>query len=125
MQTSNALKLFLPLAALAFTIACTTTDEVVFVTKSSLSIAEIETTPPEISLGYSRVEGYLAPAYENGALPPVLSSIRSDGSLFAPEIQQLYATGEAANLVASGAASYDYSDDDSERLTGDKSGISV
>ncbi|HDM8138071.1 TPA: hypothetical protein P0E12_002306 [Vibrio harveyi] len=79
--------------------ACTSTDEVVFVTKSSLSIVDIDSTPAEITLGYDRVEGYFAPGYSNGALPPVISSIRTDGGLLAPEIQQLYATGEAANIV--------------------------
>jgi hypothetical protein len=103
--------------------SCASNDEVVFITKSSLSIAEIETTPTEISVGYSRLEGYLAPAYENGALPPVVSSIRTDGGLFSPEIQQLYATGEAANLVASQASSYDYTTDSTEELKGEKSGM--
>tara|TARA_Y100000052_G_scaffold5636_1_gene5251 strand:- start:11578 stop:12564 length:987 start_codon:yes stop_codon:yes gene_type:complete len=103
--------------------ACTTTNEVVFVTKSSLSIAEIETTPAEVSVGYSRVEGYLAPAYENGALPPVVSSIRSDGTLFSPKIQQLYATGAAANLLASSSSTYDYTNDRAEALIGEKKGM--
>lgn len=105
--------------------ACTTTNEVVFVTKSSLSIAEIETTPAEINVGYSRVEGYLAPTYENGALPPVVSSIRSDGTLFSPKIQQLYATGAAANLLASSSSTYDYRNDQTEELIGEKKACSL
>ncbi len=108
---------------LAILSACSTTNEVVFVTKSSLSIAEIETTPAEVNVGYSRIEGYLAPAYENGALPPVVSSMRTDGSLFSPKVQQLYATGEAANLLASGTSSYDYSKDENEKLKGEKEGM--
>ena len=104
-------------------VACTSTEEVVFITKTSLSIAEIETTPAEANVGYSRVEGYLAPAYENGSLPPVISSIRTDGGLFSPEVQQLYATGVAANLVASRATSYDYTADSSEELKGEKEGM--
>jgi hypothetical protein len=100
--------------------ACSTTDEVVFVTKSSLSIVDVETTPADVTVGYSRIEGYFAPAYSNGALPPVVSSIKTDGGLFAPRIQQLYATGEAANLVVDDDRTYDETKDDEAKLEGDK-----
>lgn len=105
------------------TAACTTTDKVVFVTKSSLSIADVETTPAEITVGYDRVEGYFAPVYSNGALPPVVSSIKTDGGLFAPKVQQLYATGEAANLVVDEASTYSENTDDEKELTGSKLGM--
>ena len=108
---------------LSFLAACTTTDKVVFVTKSSLSIADVETTPTEITVGYDRVEGYFAPVYSNGALPPVVSSIKTDGGLFAPKVQQLYATGEAANLVVDDTSSYSESDDNGAQLTGSKLGM--
>jgi hypothetical protein len=65
-----------PITCLA---ACTTTEQVVFVTESSLSIANIEAMPAEITVGFDRVEGYFTPAYSNSALPPVVSSIKTDG----------------------------------------------
>jgi len=102
------------------TSACTTTDKVVFVTKSSLSIVDVESTSAQITVGYDRVEGYFAPAYSNGALPPVVSSIKTDGGLFAPKIQQLYATGQAANLVVSDKK---YVSDENDELKGDKKGM--
>ncbi len=99
--------------------ACTSPKEVVFVTKSSLSVVDIESTPASITFGYDRIEGYYAPSYENGAVPPVLSSIRTDGGLFAPKIKQLYATGEAANIVLAKDTPYDYHNE-SDLLTGNK-----
>lgn len=123
MRTKTHIKRLVLLSALlGELIGCANNSEVVFVTKSSLSVADIESTPIEITLGYDRVEGYFAPAYANGALPPVVSSIRTDGSLLAPKIQQLYATGEAANLVVDGLLTYDF-DSDEKELTGDKEGM--
>ena len=55
--------------------------------------------PPNISIAYDRVEGYFGPRYDNGAAPPVFASIRSDGAVFNPKIQQLYATGHAAEIL--------------------------
>jgi hypothetical protein len=103
--------------------ACTTTDEVVFVTKSSLSIVDIDSTPAEVSVGYQRVEGYFAPAYENGAIPPVVASIQTDGSLFSPRIRQIYATGDAANILASNTRDYNLINDTTAVLEGDKRGM--
>lgn len=103
--------------------ACTTTDEVVFVTKSSLSIVDIDSTPSEVSLGYQQVEGYFAPAYENGAIPPVVASIQTDGSLFSPQIRQIYATGDAANILAGNTSDYDPTDDAAAVLEEDKRGM--
>lgn len=103
--------------------ACTTTDEVVFVTKSSLTIAEVDSTPAEVSVGYNRVEGYMAPTYKNGAIPPVIASIRTDGGLLSPEIKQLYATGDAANILASGVTEYDQNADNGATLAGERENI--
>lgn len=78
-----------------------TTDKVVFVTSTSLGI-NLDTTPATISVAYDRTEGYAAPAYRSGTLPPVMASIETDGSAIAPEIRQVYATGPAAVIVAGG-----------------------
>jgi hypothetical protein len=75
-KINRNLAIISPITCLA---ACTTTEQVVFVTESSLSIANIEAMPAEITVGFDRVEGYFAPAYSNSALPPVVSSIKTDG----------------------------------------------
>ncbi len=56
------------------------------------------------SIGYGRLEGVFGPAYQDGALPPVYAKLESSLDVFRPEIRQLYATGDAARLVAGGAA---------------------
>jgi len=78
---------------------CSTVNEAVFVTKTSISVAEIDTTPSELSFGYQRVEGFYGPNYENGAVPPVVAFLSSNGEIFNPQIKQIYATGDAAKIV--------------------------
>ena len=86
--------LLLPLAA-----ACTT-DGAVFVTKTSLSFADLDATPPEATVGLHRVEGFIAPRNRNGDLPPVLAHLQSNRAFFKPNVQQVYATGTAAERLA-------------------------
>jgi hypothetical protein len=86
--------LLLPLAA-----ACTT-DGAVFVTKTSLSFADVDATPPEATVGLHRVEGFIAPRNRNGDTPPVLAHLQSNREFFAPNVQQVYATGTAAERLA-------------------------
>jgi hypothetical protein len=81
---------------------CTTTNEVLFVTKTSLGI-DFDAKPATASIGYDRTEGYIAPRYENGEIPPVVASIKSDVAIFNPTIRQVYATGDAAVIAVSGA----------------------
>lgn len=86
--------MLLPLAA-----ACTT-DGAVFVTKTSLSFTDVDATPPEATLGLHRVEGFIAPRNRNGDAPPVLAHLQSNRAFFQPNIQQVYATGTAAERLA-------------------------
>lgn len=79
-------------AALA---GCAHPDAVLFVTNTSLGI-NVESKPPTVSVAYDRTEGYIAPRYDNGALPPVVASIQTGGNIFNPKIRQVYATGQAA-----------------------------
>lgn len=74
-------------------------DGVLFVTKTSLSILEADTKPAGISIAYDRVEGYLGPTSETGEAPAVLGYFGSDGTIFTPKVQQVYATGNAARLL--------------------------
>jgi hypothetical protein len=77
-------------------------NSVVFVTDTSLGI-NLDETPAIVSIAYDRTEGYIAPRYSNGALPPIVASIQTGGNIFSPQIRQVYATGAAA-LKAAGTA---------------------
>jgi len=77
---------------------CAGVNSVLFVTTTSLGI-DFDTKPPTASIGYDRVEGYLGPRYDNGAVPPVIARIRTDGGIFTPHVRQVYATGAAAALL--------------------------
>ncbi len=75
--------------------ACADTSRVIFVTTSSIGI-NVDNKPPTVSIAYDRTEGYIGPRYDNGAVPPVVASIETDGGIFNPRIRQIYATGAAA-----------------------------
>lgn len=101
---------------------CSTTDSAVFVTKSTIGVVDVDSTPGTVSFAYDRVEGYFGPNYENGAVPPVVGSMRTSGEIINPTIKQLYATGEAATLVIDDkATTYTKSDDD--KLTGERQAL--
>jgi hypothetical protein len=74
---------------------CVTGNEVLFVTKTSVGV-EMDSKPASVNIAYDRVEGYLGPRYENGAMPPVVAAIDTNAAVFSPETEQLYATGAAA-----------------------------
>ena len=82
---------------------CANPDSVLFVTDTSLGI-NVESKPPTVSVAYDRIEGYIAPRYDNGALPPVVASIQTGGNVFNPTIRQVYATGQAAVRAVGGDA---------------------
>src|SRR5712692_5987404 len=101
----NAKNLLLPVAVASLLHGCAYKPEenVAFITKTSIGL-DVDGTPPEVSFAYNRVEGYLGPRYENGAVPPVASALSTDGSILNRGIKQFYATGDAARLVADRAA---------------------
>lgn len=80
---------------------CASNDHVLFVTKTSLGI-DFDTKPGTAAFAYDRIEGYVAPSYGNGEIPPVVAQIESDGKVFDPKIRQLYATGDAARIAVGG-----------------------
>lgn len=87
------------LSALCLALAgCADKQSVLFVTATTIGI-DADSTPPHATIGYDRYEGYIGPSYDTGALPPVVAKIESDLKIFNPEIRQLYATGDAAELV--------------------------
>jgi hypothetical protein len=100
MKPPLAAPLACALLALTLLSGCSTTDQAVFVTKTSLTVLDADTSPPALSIAYDRTEGFYGPAYENGAAAPVTAILQSNGNLLAPQVRQLYATGHAAEIVA-------------------------
>jgi hypothetical protein len=78
-------------------------DHVLFVTKTSLGI-DFDSQPASASIAYDRIDGYIAPRYDNGEIPAVVASVKSDGGIFNPQIRQIYATGDAAEIVVEARA---------------------
>jgi len=86
------------LAALA--LAGCSTNGAVFFTKTSVSVAEVDSTPPEVNIGFHRIEGAILPRNDDGNVPSVLAHMQSNREILAPELKHVYATGDAAlNLV--------------------------
>lgn len=76
---------------------------VTFVTSSSIGI-DADSTTQAASIAYDRTDGYLAPRYPNGSVPPVVSSLNSSLAIFEPQISQVYATGKAALTLSAANA---------------------
>ena len=93
--------LLLLVAAVGLSGCMSTAQYATFVTKTSLSIIDADTTPPGISLAYDRVEGYVGPRFEDGSVYPVAGYLRTKGSGLMRETQQVYAGGHAAKLALS------------------------
>src|SRR5438270_4394358 len=91
------LRVLAALAACTLFAACT--DYATFVTATDIGIsADVKTQ--DVNIGYSRTELFTGPGYpEQGEAPRAVGYIDSDLHIFQPHIKQLYATGEAAELV--------------------------
>jgi hypothetical protein len=76
------------------------TPGAVFVTKTSLSIVDADTTPAAVTFGFDRVEGFIGPLNPDGSVPSVVAKIETDGHVFNSKIKQIYATGDAADAIA-------------------------
>jgi hypothetical protein len=77
-----------------------TTPRAAFVTKTSFSIFDADTTPAQVTFGFDRVEGFIGPLNPDGTVPPVVAKIETDGKIFNSKVKQIYATGQAAEAVA-------------------------
>ncbi|WP_417812273.1 hypothetical protein [Thalassospira alkalitolerans] len=73
-------------------------DHVLFVTNTSLGF-DADAATGGVDFGFNRQEGVAGPAYDGGALPPVYARIKSDGGLFDRNVDQQYATGDAARII--------------------------
>lgn len=73
-----------------------------FVTKTSLSVLDVDTAPAEASIAYSRTEGYIGPRFEDGSVYPVTGFIGADGGTVGRQARQVFAGGRAALIVLGG-----------------------
>jgi hypothetical protein len=85
------------IAGFAAALAGCATQDVVFVTKTSIGI---DVDAQSASVAYDRNEGYLAPRYPNRQAVPVFASVATDGKLLDRNVKQVYATGNAARIVS-------------------------
>lgn len=102
-RTSAALAASFAVLLALLTAGCSSTDKVSFVTSTVVGL-DADSRTQSTSIGYGRLEGVFGPAYQEGALPPVFAKLESNLNVFRPEIRQLYATGDAARIVAGGQA---------------------
>jgi hypothetical protein len=92
--------LFAPLAAALAVAGCASVDtHATFVTKTSVALLDVDSAPSGVSFGYQRTEGYLGPRLQDGSAVPVVGFIRTNGSLLGRSLQQVYATGCAAEMA--------------------------
>lgn len=120
MKELDGLKIWVRVAMLStLLLAGCATEDAVFVTKSSISVLDVDGTPGSVSFAYDRVEGFIGPNYANGAVPPVVASIQTDGKIINPKIKQLYATGDAASIVVNPSVT-EYAATDKDNLVGER-----
>lgn len=93
-----------PLVVLMLVACASPRDSAVFVTKTSMSIADIDSLPASISIGYDRVEGYAGPRFTEGSAYPVASLIETNGGITDRKIRQVFVGGEAALIATSATA---------------------
>jgi hypothetical protein len=76
-------------------------NRTLFVTKTNAGF-EVSAEPPTFELDISRLEGVVAPQFENGKKLPVLASFRFQTSgPFSPNVGSAFAAGDAATTLAS------------------------
>lgn len=79
------------------------TQNAYFVTKTSLSVLDVDSTPASASLAFDRTEGYAGPRLENGTVYPVVAYLQSNGGNLMRTTKQAFAGGKAADLVVTDA----------------------
>lgn len=102
-------------AAASMALGGCATRDAVFVTKTSFSLVDVDSTPAGVSLAHDRVEGYFGPRFDNGHVYPVTGYFRATGNGLGREVQQVFAGGEAASIVLGAKPSGDHTqncDDD-------------
>jgi hypothetical protein len=102
-MTRHRCGLLLGACAATLLLGCATQpDTAIFVTKTSLSVLDMDSVPSSVSIAYDRVEGYFGPRFDDGQVYPVVSSLETDGGVLDRKIRQTFATGAAARLITGG-----------------------
>lgn len=83
---------------------CANTNYAVFVTKTTLSIVDADTTPVEATIAFNRSEGYVGPRFSSGIVYPVTGFLQTSGSGFSRNTRQVFAGGAAAEHVLGSTA---------------------
>lgn len=78
---------------------CTTRNYATFVTKTSISVLDLDSTPAEASIAFSRTEGYKGPRFDDGTVYPVVGYLETSGAALNRSTVQVFAGGAAANIV--------------------------
>ncbi|MDF0645972.1 MAG: hypothetical protein P0111_18240 [Nitrospira sp.] len=74
-------------------------NSVLFVTKTEVAV-DADTEPPSLDIGYAREEFVLAPAFKDGRVLPVLTTVATDTAAFSLGASHSFATGDAALVMA-------------------------
>jgi hypothetical protein len=94
--------LLLHVLALALAGCASGPEHAVFITKTSLALVDLDSTPAGLSFGYQRVEGYIGPRLPDGSVLPVYGFLTTDSAGLGRSLGQVYATGCAAEVVVTG-----------------------
>lgn len=89
------------IVVLALTLgACASPREnAIFVTKTSLSVIDMESMPVSVTVAFDRTEGYIGPRFNNGKVYPVVGYLEATGRGLSRDVKQTYATGCAAKML--------------------------
>lgn len=74
-------------------------NSVLFVTKTQVAV-DADTEPPSLDIGYAREEFVLAPAFKDGKVLPVLTTVATEAGAFSLGSRHSFATGDAALVMA-------------------------
>lgn len=78
---------------------CATQNYATFVTKTSISVIDADSAPAEVSIAFSRTEGYKGPRFDDGTVYPVAGFLETRGAALTRATQQVFAGGRAAEIV--------------------------
>lgn len=74
-------------------------ENAIFVTKTSLSVMDMESMPVSVTVAFDRTEGYVGPRFNDGRVYPVVGYLEATGEGLSRDVKQTYATGCAAKML--------------------------
>jgi hypothetical protein len=93
------MKLRVATVVFAAALAACGTQNAVFITKTSISVLDVDATPSSASIAHDRTEGYFGPRFEDGSVYPVTGYFNTTGAGLTRKVKQVFAGGEAATVV--------------------------